>query len=173
MTGVKNMTGFSKDSLNTVFFIALMVLSVMISATHVSAQDDAQLQVISKEGIGNYLADQDGRTLYWHKFDSPGTSTCMDECILMWPPFYRARIVPPEGANAEDFRSMIRKDGKSQTTFKGYPLYYFSLDQEQGDVKGYNFGYEWFTVNPAKFPFIPLYPHVPPPQPLPGPHPKP
>jgi predicted lipoprotein with Yx(FWY)xxD motif len=136
---------------------ALTVVFMLGIMTTASAQDTA-LKVISNQDIGSYLADGHGRTLYWHKFDSPGRSSCVDECIRMWPPFYREKITPPDGVNADDFGMITRDDGINQTTFRGYPLYYFSMDQAKGDIKGYNFGYMWYTVNPKRFPFVPLYP---------------
>jgi predicted lipoprotein with Yx(FWY)xxD motif len=136
----------------------LTVFVVLMIMTTARAQE-SKLTVIPNDHIGNYLADGDGRTLYWHKFDSPGKSTCSDECIQMWPPFYQEKITPPDGVSADDFGSVTRDDGMKQTTFKGYPLYYFSVDQAKGDVKGYDFEHMWFTVIPQRFPFIPLYPH--------------
>lgn len=137
---------------------ALTVLVALVIMTTAQAQETT-LTVINNENIGNYLADGDGRTLYWHKSDSPGKSTCADECIQMWPPFYQDKITTPDGVNADDIGMITRDDGIKQTTFKGYPLYYFSVDQAKGDVKGYNFEYMWFTVIPKRFPFVPLYPH--------------
>jgi predicted lipoprotein with Yx(FWY)xxD motif len=137
---------------------ALTVLVVLFIMTTARAQEPT-LKVINNVDIGSYLADGDGRTLYWHKFDSPGKSTCTGECIQMWPPFYQKKVVPPDGVNADDFGMITRDDGIKQTTFKGYPLYYFSVDQAKGDVKGYNFEYMWYTVIPKRFPFIPVYPH--------------
>jgi predicted lipoprotein with Yx(FWY)xxD motif len=136
---------------------ALTVVVMLVIVTTAPARETA-LKVISNEDIGSYLADEDGRTLYWHKFDSPGKSTCVDECIRMWPPFYQEKVMPPDGANADDFGMITRDNGIHQTTFRGYPLYYFSMDQAKGDIKGYNFGYMWYTVNPKRFPFVPLYP---------------
>jgi len=71
---------------------ALTVLVALVIMTTAQAQETT-LTVISNDNIGNYLADGDGRTLYWHKSDSPGKSTCADECIQMWPAFYQEKVV--------------------------------------------------------------------------------
>jgi len=142
--------------MNKLILSALTVVVMVVMAITAQAQE-AKLMVIGNENIGDYLADGDGRTLYWHKFDSPGKSTCIEGCIQKWPPFYQENITLPDGANADDFGMITRDDGIKQTTFKGYPLYYFSVDEVKGDVKGYNFEHMWFTVIPKKFPFVPLY----------------
>jgi predicted lipoprotein with Yx(FWY)xxD motif len=163
-----NREGMMKQTMLSAFTLVVM----LVVMTNAHAQED-KIMVISNENIGSYLADGEGRTLYWHKFDSPGKSTCADECTQMWPPFYQENITPPDGVNAKDLGTIIRDDGIKQTTFRGYPLYYFSVDQAKGDLKGYNFEYMWFTVNPTRFPFVPLYPHVSSPAPVPSPQPKP
>ncbi|MCR4308686.1 MAG: hypothetical protein NUW14_01475 [Deltaproteobacteria bacterium] len=38
--------------------------------------------------------------------------------------------------------------GKRQTTYKGWPLYYFAGDKAPGDVLGHAVGNVWFVVNP-------------------------
>ena len=138
--------------ISTLTFVVILVIMTTALA------QETTLKVISNEDIGSYLADGNGRTLYWHKFDSPGKSSCVDECIQMWPPFYQEKITPPNGVNADDIGMITRDNGIKQATFKGYPLYYFSIDQAKGDIKGYNFEHMWFTVNPKRFPFVPLYP---------------
>jgi predicted lipoprotein with Yx(FWY)xxD motif len=155
------------------FLISALAVVVVLVTMRTAPAQEATVMVISNDNIGSYLADENGRTLYWHKFDSPGKSTCADDCIQMWQPFYQDKITTPAEVNASEFGTITRDDGINQTTFRGYPLYYFSVDQVKGDVKGYNFEYMWFTVNPNLFPFIPIYPHVSSTPPVPHPKPKP
>ena len=42
-------------------------------------------------------------------------------------------------------------DGKKQNTFRGYPLYYYSMDARPGDTGGHNLGNAWFVIDPEKF----------------------
>lgn len=101
--------------------------------------------------FGNYLTDQNGKTLYYFTKDSTNTSACSGGCAKLWPVFYAPNIVVPSGLSATDFGSITRSDGTMQTTFKGYPLYYWVRDSKRGDTSGQDVGKVWFVVDPAKF----------------------
>lgn len=126
-----------------VFFVSL----VFIGAT---AFGETVL-IKSKEGLGKHLTDSKGMTLYYFKNDSPGKSACAGECLGKWPVFYSEKITAPKDVNAKDFGTITREDGKKQTTYKGYPLYYFSGDAKAGDTNGQGVKDVWFVIDPAKF----------------------
>ena len=107
--------------------------------------------VKSKNGIGRYLADSEGMTLYYFKNDSPGKSTCKGECIQKWPLFSVDEIEAEKGLNEEEFGIIIRDDGSEQTTFRGYALYYFIGDKKEGDTNGHGIKDLWFVINPERF----------------------
>jgi predicted lipoprotein with Yx(FWY)xxD motif len=90
--------------------------------------------------IGNYLANSTGFTLYIYSKDTPnsGNSSCYSTCATNWPPFYSANIVVPSGLNASDFGTITRTGGSKQTTYNGYPLYYFIGDHAAGQTNGQN-----------------------------------
>ena len=50
--------------------------------------------------------------------------------------------------NAADFGSITRADGTNQTTWKGWPLYYYASDSAPGQVNGENVQKIWFVVKP-------------------------
>jgi len=107
------------------------------------------VKVAHKDGVGSYLTDTEGKTLYWFKSDSPGVSACSGPCVDKWPLYYRETVKAPEGLDPADFATIERTDGKKQTTFRGYPLYYWVNDQEptgQG-IKGV-----WYVIDPNNFP---------------------
>lgn len=52
-----------------------------------------------------------------------------------WPIYYRESVAVAKDIKTEDFGTIIREDGKKQTTFKGYPLYYWVNDKEAGETK--------------------------------------
>jgi len=110
------------------------------------------VKVAEKEGIGKYLTDTEGKTLYWFKMDSAGMSACSGACVENWPLYYRETVAPAEGLSADDFATMTRADGKQQTTFRGYPLYYWVGDGKAGDTNGQGLKGVWFVVNPDNFP---------------------
>jgi predicted lipoprotein with Yx(FWY)xxD motif len=128
--------------------LAMAMVSIAVFAAAVSV--DA-VTVRTKAGVGDYIADSKGMTLYYFKNDSPGKSACTGGCIDRWPVFYSDAVKVPEGLDAREFGAITRPDGKRQTTFRGYPLYYFAGDREAGDVNGHGMGDVWLVVNPATF----------------------
>lgn len=106
------------------------------------------LQLLEDEKAGSYLADADGKTLYYFTKDEPNASNCKGECLGNWPVFYAEDFDVPDGFNKDDFDSITRDDtGEKQTTYKGYPLYYFIKDQASGDVNGQGVKDVWYIVN--------------------------
>jgi len=106
------------------------------------------LQLLENEKVDKYLADANGMTLYYFANDEPNVSNCSGECLEKWPVFYEENFEVPEGFNKDDFSSITREDnGEKQTTFKGYPLYYFVNDKASGDVNGQGVKDVWFVVN--------------------------
>lgn len=95
---------------------------------------------------GDYLANATGFTLYVTGGDKPntGTSSCYGQCAANWPPFYTANLSAAPGINVSEFGTIIRTDGTSQLTYKGYPLYLFVADHNPGQITGQGVG--GFTV---------------------------
>ncbi len=129
----------------------LALLAVFAAAIALAVGTAHGVTVKGKEGVGKYLADSKGMTLYYYKVDSPGKSACTDGCVNWWPVFYSEDLRVPEGIDPADFGAITREDGKKQTTFRGYPLYYFSGDDGPGDMKGHGSRGVWFMVDPEKF----------------------
>jgi predicted lipoprotein with Yx(FWY)xxD motif len=117
-----------------------------------SAAMHHEVKVAEKAGVGRYLSDAEGMTLYWFKKDSVGRSACAGPCVDNWPLFYREKVAPPEGLGTGDFGAIAREDGAMQTTFRGYPLYYFKGDAKPGDTAGNGLKNVWYVVDPDNFP---------------------
>ncbi|TLM65892.1 MAG: hypothetical protein FDZ69_07990 [Deltaproteobacteria bacterium] len=133
-------------ALTALFVAALLLLPAAAFANHHA------VKIAKKDGIGAYLTDAEGKTLYWFKKDAPGQSSCAGPCIDKWPLYYRESVAPPEGTTAADFAVITRADGKQQTTFRGYPLYYWMNDASPGDTGGQGINNVWFVIDPAAFP---------------------
>ncbi|KAA9353660.1 hypothetical protein [Larkinella humicola] len=105
---------------------------------------------LTSTSLGNVMTDETGRTLYFfsNDYDSTGASTCTGGCLTNWPVFYRATPKLASGLTATDFGTLTRADGAKQTTYKGWPLYYFKDDAKSGDVKGENVSNVWFVAKP-------------------------
>lgn len=109
--------------------------------------DPYKLQVLKSEKVGNYLADSKGLTLYHFTKDKPGVSNCIGKCLEIWPPFHAENIKVSGGFHQSDFGTITRENGQKQTTYKGYPLYYFSKDLQAGDINGQGVNNIWFVLN--------------------------
>jgi predicted lipoprotein with Yx(FWY)xxD motif/plastocyanin len=114
-------------------------------------QSPMTLAVGTSATLGNYLTDAKGMTLYYFDKDTKDVSNCTGGCLAKWPAYYSADITVPAGLKAEDFATITRTDGAKQTTFKGFPLYYWVNDLKRGDTLGQDVGKVWFVVDPIKF----------------------
>lgn len=110
------------------------------------------IHIASKAIIGNYLADPRGKTLYYTTSDLPGYSNLPDETLSTWPVFYVENITVPPSLKAADFGTYTRDNNVKQTTYRGYPLYYFYQDIKSGDTFGNKLNGVWFVVDPDNFP---------------------
>lgn len=125
--------------------LAMAMLFVGFAATASFAE---AVRVEKKEGVGTYLTDVSGMTLYYFKKDSPDKSVCAGECAVRWPIYHNEKVAVPEGLNAADFGVLTREDGKTQSTYKKMPLYYFFKDKSPGDTTGQGLGDVWYVVAP-------------------------
>ena len=131
--------------------LGLCMVAVIIAAfvvTGVAFADHHAVKVAKKAGIGSYLTDIKGMTLYTFKKDTPGKSMCEGPCVDNWPLFFREKVAAKDGLAAADFGTITRADGKKQTTYKGMPLYYFSKDAKPGDTMGQGVKDVWSVAKP-------------------------
>lgn len=110
------------------------------------------ITVLKNAFAGTYLADGAGKALYTYGGDAPGDcnytpiTTCFLDCIIAWPVFNGEPRVLAAGLDDSMFGSIERTDGSvtsSQTTYMGWPLYYYKNDALPGDVKGHAVGRIW------------------------------
>ncbi len=129
-----------------VLYTMCAVLSLALAG--VAYADNHAIKLSEKGGIGKYFTDSKGMTLYVFKKDFPGKSVCAGPCVVKWPLYFRETVAVPEGLPAGDFGTITREDGKKQTTYKGWPLYYFEGDKAPGDIMGQGLGNVWFAASP-------------------------
>lgn len=133
----------------SLIFIALF--AILFTDEAISQVASTTIQIKENKELGPYLTDSKGMTLYYFKKDSPGKSVCTGPCLEMWPSFYAKEISVPEKLNGKDFGTITREDGEKQSTYKGYPLYYYHGDSNPGDTTGQGVSNIWFVVNPYTF----------------------
>lgn len=133
--------------------ILFVVLGFAFGFAGAALANHHAVKVTEKAGIGSFLTDAEGKTLYWFKKDMPGMSACAGDCVTRWPLYYREKVAAAgPGIKAEEFATIKRADGQEQTTFRGYPLYYFAGDAKPGDSNGQGLKEVWYVIDPANFP---------------------
>ena len=106
---------------------------------------------LATTSLGQTLTGVDGKTLYFFAGDADGKTGCNTPgCLTNWYTYYadKAMLKLGTGLTATDFETITRADGRSQTSYKGWPLYYFKSDAKAGDVLGDNVGNAWFAAKP-------------------------
>ena len=106
------------------------------------------LQLATSTTFGNVFTDGDGKTLYFFAIDATGDSGCTGGCALTWPVYYAGNETAPTGITATDMATITRADGTKQTTFKGWPMYYYAGDTKKSDINGDGIGGTWFVAKP-------------------------
>lgn len=144
---------------NKILVLASVIAVVLLMAgcskaastttTTTTAAAQMTVNTSSTSTLGTFLVDGKGMTLYWTTRDAVGVSNIAGATLANWPVFYAATIMVPSSLSAANFSSITRADGTMQTTYKGWPLYYYINDKAAGDTKGQGLANVWFVVNPA------------------------
>jgi predicted lipoprotein with Yx(FWY)xxD motif len=102
------------------------------------------------DGLGMVLVDSKGMTLYDFHKDQGTESSCYGTCAEAWPPLLtKGEPQPSNGASPSRLGTTERKDGTTQATYAGHPLYTFIEDKKPGEASGNDttaFGAEWYSL---------------------------
>lgn len=100
--------------------------------------------------LGMVLVDSSGMTLYDFHKDKGTTSSCYGPCAEGWPPMLtEGEPSAGNGASASKLGTTERKDGTTQVTYAGHPLYTFVEDKKPGEANGNDvsaFGGQWYAL---------------------------
>ena len=111
----------------------------------------AVLTVANAKGAGPVLVDAKGFTVYDFHKDKGTTSSCYGACAQGWPPVLtEGNPTAGEGAMASKLGTTKRKDGTTQVTYAGHPLYTFVEDKKPGEANGNDtsaFGAQWYALH--------------------------
>lgn len=101
------------------------------------------------EGLGSVLVDSEGMTVYLYTPDEGGTaSTCYGGCEAVWPPVLaEGKATAGGGAMSADLGTTKRKDGSTQVTYNGHPVYTFTGDKAPGEANGQQVEGTWFALD--------------------------
>jgi predicted lipoprotein with Yx(FWY)xxD motif len=111
------------------------VLFTACKKDEVVTNTNPSIQLLQSSTLGSYLATKDNKALYFFANDADGISTCTGACESTWPSFTTSDIASLTLANGllkTDFSTIITTSGKTQVTYKGYPLYTYAPAQTGG-----------------------------------------
>jgi predicted lipoprotein with Yx(FWY)xxD motif len=120
------------------------------AAKPASTEPVAVVSVGSAANVGKVLVDSNGLTLYYFEKDQGGKSACYGACASAWPPL-TGMPKGSGGTQASMFGTTKRKDGTTQVTYAGWPLYTFEGDSKPGEDNGTDskaFGASWYPLHP-------------------------
>lgn len=110
--------------------------------------DRSGVQISQHSTFGAVLTDEDGRALYFFSNDNKGTSTCSGGCLAAWPAYHADDVSTDSKIDKSLLGEISRNDGSKQTTYKGWPLYYFAGDNAPGQVNGDGSDQIWYVAKP-------------------------
>jgi predicted lipoprotein with Yx(FWY)xxD motif len=114
------------------------------------ASGNAYVALGSAPKLGMVLVDSKGFVLYDFHKDKGTTSACYGECAAVWPPLLsEGEPKPSNGASAAMLGTTERKDGTTQVTYDGHPLYTYVADKKPGEANGNDFssfGAQWYAL---------------------------
>ncbi len=132
-------------------------LAIAIGATNsgqMTSKNGATVSAKRLGGAGMVLVDSKGRALYFNDQETAKKIRCTGACVSFWKPLTIAGQ-PKSGSLKPKLSVTKRPDGRKQVTYRGKPLYTFTLDK-RGKVSGDNFvdsfggqRFKWHVVHPA------------------------
>jgi predicted lipoprotein with Yx(FWY)xxD motif len=115
-----------------------------------AAETGAVVSLGNVQELGMVLVDSNGMTLYDFHKDKGGKSSCYGACAGVWPPLLtEGEAQVGNGASASMIGAVERKDGTTQVTYAGHPLYTYVGDKKPGEATGNDiddFGAEWYAL---------------------------
>jgi predicted lipoprotein with Yx(FWY)xxD motif len=112
----------------------------------------AVVAVAAVPKLGKVIVDEGGLTLYDFHKDKGTVSSCYGQCAAVWPPLTTEGSPQGKGVAASKLGTTKRKDGTTQVTFAGHPLYTYAADSKPGEANGNDFssfGAQWYALEPS------------------------
>ena len=140
------------EAVGGVWFTAKPDYSIMYASAQLIGNDGNNYlgDYTVGEGATNYFVSISGRTMYTFMNDSKDKNNFTKSDFsnnAVWPIVEITLDQIPSTLSKEDFGT-IDVFGRTQLTYKGWPLYYFAQDTERGDNKGVS------VPNPGVWPVV-------------------
>lgn len=126
-----------------------------------ASQEQAKPEKKERKGTAIKLADSQFGPVLWggddqaiYSFDKETTkrSECYGECAVEWPPVLTKGDPQSKGGVSQGkLGTTERRDGTTQVTYNGHPLYYY-FDEGPGELRCHNvpgFGGLWLALDEA------------------------
>lgn len=112
---------------------------------------------VSDSEFGSILFDSEDQAIYLFTRESSDRSECYGACAEAWPPVLtEGEPKAGRGAKGGLLGTTERRDGTTQVTYNGHPLYYYVDDGPNQvlcqDVE--EFGGIWYVVQPSGEPVL-------------------
>jgi len=126
--------------------IHLVIAIGLFFSAALAAQSQDSIGIATNASGENYLVDSKGMSLYYYTKDKTGDSDCNGNCLKAWPAFYAPTMSVSAPLDPADFGTITRADNSMQTTYRGWPLYYWVRDRKPGDIMGDGVGKVWYLL---------------------------
>lgn len=124
----------------------ILLVSALAMVASACGSGETKGMQSAETDLGSVLVDGSGFTLYVFLRDEPGTSSCIDDCAVAWPPYRTDELgVSGAGIDAALVGEIIRADGDRQVTYDGKPLYRYAADAP-GGIAGQGVNDVWFVI---------------------------
>ena len=139
---------------STLALVATMVAFAAGSAySSASAAGKAAKLGTASSSLGRIVVNGKGHTLYLFEKDKGRRSTCYGACAAYWPPaLTHGKPKARAGLKQSLIGTTRRRNGTTQVTYAGHPLYTYIKDTKPGDANGNGieeFGAEWYALEPS------------------------
>ncbi|HQJ87791.1 MAG TPA: hypothetical protein PLY91_04535 [Methanoregulaceae archaeon] len=117
--------------------VLVLILGACVLMAGCSQTQPLTVQITDHPTYGKVLTDSNGRSLYVIARDIPNTGIIADlgDVSRFYPPFFAESMPGGRGIDPGQFGILTRPDGSKQTTYRGWPLYYYINDRAPGDAK--------------------------------------
>lgn len=117
--------------------VLVLVLGAAVLMAGCTKTQPLTVQLSDHPTYGKILTDSNGRSLYVIARDIPNTGIIADlgDVSRFYPPFFAESMPGGRGIDTNAFGILTRPDGSKQTTYQGWPLYYYLNDRAAGDAK--------------------------------------
>lgn len=105
---------------------------------------------LAESQYGEILFDREGQAIYLFEKEKSTESACYGECAEAWPPVLTdGEPQASRGIAQRLLGTTKRRDGKTQVTYNGHPLYYYAHEGRH-EVRCHNvpgFGGLWLVLD--------------------------